>query len=1264
MNIDRAIAIIETVLAPKLLSPVQTQIIRGVIANKSYQEIIVAISQREGSATEADELVRSQRYKISYIKETGAGLWQLLSWRLGCKVTKKNLVAVLLWYTKQPEFVGGDLQSTVEIADRDRQIEARPSSAAPSIDWGESIQRPSQNRDSNPSIAGDPTPGNPDLAFYGRTEELATLTNWCLTERCRLISLLGMGGMGKTTLTGKLVEELQANFDFAIWRSLLNAPQVTDILRDLLQLLNPRSVLDLPDTLEGQIELTIAYLTRHRTLVVLDNVESILQGRVHAGQYLPGYEGYGQLLQAIGELPHQSCFILTSREKPHTIARSEVVHPNLVRSFAVGGLAPDVAHALIRSFGCPQIPEQMWQEVYAHYSGNPLALKMATIAAVEMTGGGAAAMLGLYPLMKQGLLQFQTIEDILQRQFERLSPAEQQLVYWLAIEREPITGLELRANLIPNPAIDGEILNALQSLLRRCVAVRQAQTWSLEPVMMAYVTSLAIDRIVTELSPHSSTPAVQDLQSQFWHLNTYAIIKAETKDYLRQAQTRLILRPILDRCTAIWGTPAAFGVHLRQILHQWQTQSPIPVGYLAGNILNLLIELSPDRSLKDLDCSQLPIWSAYLVNVNLHNVNFAAAAFDRTIFTQAFGGIVSVALSPSGDLFATGDGNGDIHLWRLNDGQQVAIYQGHANWIRALTFTPDGKILASSSDDLTIGFWEIATGRKILSLGADRYSFRRVSFSPDGSKLFTGGDDSRVRIYDFGQLLASAQNPAIEVECLQELLGHTNWVFSISLSPDQSQLATASADGTVRIWDLATGLVLHVLAHPHWVIRTIFSADGRRLVVSGMSANIYVWDTISGTLIQTLTGHTDWIWSIAASADGNILVSAGEDLTIRVWDLTTGTCESVFRAHQQRIWAIAITPDGSQIISGSEDQTIHIWDLQQRKCLKTINGYGNWTRSIAFNLDRHWLIGGYRDCLIRIWDLRNQVCVHTLQGHTDAILVIAVSPNGAYLASGSLDRTIRLWDLQNLSCLQTISATVEGSWSLVFSPDSQQLIAGCEQAQLQIWDIPTGNLLRNVAIDCPRIQSVAIWNSNQAIATVWENTIKIWDLHTGELRHSLNTQQRTHSIAFSPDGRYLASGSMDTTTKVWDTSTWACLQTLCGHQGWVMNVAFSPDRSGELITGSCDRTVKRWDIATGACLHTYTGHTNWVWSISYSPDGRSIASASEDGTIKLWQLAPNPELPPHTLQLQRPYEHTNSTEATGLSLGQRQTLRLLGAIED
>ncbi|MCY7366553.1 MAG: AAA family ATPase [Chamaesiphon sp.] len=574
MDVNQAIAVIDSILAPKSLNHIQIEIVRGAIAGSSYQQIVDAtkvdtLASQQTRATEV-ETIDSGKYKVSYVKTTAAQLWQLLTQRLDRKVTKDNLAAVLRWYVKQSAARGG----------------------MDSHESGEDLSRREiQQSRVNFGLDGD---------FYGRTEEIITLTNWCVVERCRLILLVGMGGMGKTTLAAEIAAQLSSKFDRIIWRSLVNTPQIRILCSDLLEALSPPAVVDLPDSLGGQIELLITILRQDRCLLIFDNVESILAGQVQCGQYLANYDGYDRLFRAIGGLPHQSCAILTSREKPHTIARLEIVNPQLVKSMNIGGMAPTAAYELVQSHGCPQLSEWMWQEVHAHYDGNPLALKIATIAAVEMTGGGEK-MLELYPLMKAGKLQFQSIDDSLTRQFDRLSEIEQQLVYWLAIAREPITSIELRANLVIQPHAPGEIINALQSLARRCITIGSnsardrlhQRKWSIQPVMIAYVTRRLIDRFVAELAPESSINSpIPDLQDRFFHLNHYPIIQPQPQDGILQTQRQFIFQPTIERLIATWSHPADLSQYLYQISTQWQGLDPLPTGYLGSNLVNLLTELS------------------------------------------------------------------------------------------------------------------------------------------------------------------------------------------------------------------------------------------------------------------------------------------------------------------------------------------------------------------------------------------------------------------------------------------------------------------------------------------------------------------------------------------------------------------------------------------------------------------------------------------------------------------------------------------------
>jgi hypothetical protein len=157
-------------------------------------------------------------------------------------------------------------------------------------------------------------------AFHGREEELAVLKRWVVDDHCRLITLTGMGGIGKTALSVKLAEDVQAEFEVVIWRSLRNAPPVQDLLTDLLSILSRGRQTEIPATFNHQISQLIEFLRSVRCLLILDNVESILLSEERAGVYRTGYEEYGQLLGYIADTQHQGCLLLTSREKPKGIA--------------------------------------------------------------------------------------------------------------------------------------------------------------------------------------------------------------------------------------------------------------------------------------------------------------------------------------------------------------------------------------------------------------------------------------------------------------------------------------------------------------------------------------------------------------------------------------------------------------------------------------------------------------------------------------------------------------------------------------------------------------------------------------------------------------------------------------------------------------------------------------------------------------------------------------------------------------------------------
>lgn len=346
----------------------------------------------------------------------------------------------------------------------------------------------------------------PDVSeFYGRTDELATLKQWILNARCRLVTLLGMGGMGKTYLSVKLAQQIQHNFECVIWRSLLSAPPVKDLLAELISFLSHGQDTHLPESVHGRISRLTRYLQTHRCLLVLDKAETVLQscaGRVttcsnHTGCYCNNYQEYGQFFQRVGESPHQSCVVLTSRETPKDIALLEG-EKLPVRVLQLKGLQlPDIQQ-IFKAKSQFRGSTAQWRKLIDCYAGNPLALKIVATTIQQVFAGS------IPDFLNQNTAVFGDCLNLLEQHFNRLSDTEKEIIKWLAINRESASFLELQNQISP-PMSPQTLLEALESLEARCLINKatgmeeRSTRFSLQPVLVEYVTDRLFKEIITQV---------------------------------------------------------------------------------------------------------------------------------------------------------------------------------------------------------------------------------------------------------------------------------------------------------------------------------------------------------------------------------------------------------------------------------------------------------------------------------------------------------------------------------------------------------------------------------------------------------------------------------------------------------------------------------------------------------------------------------------------------------------------------------------------
>src|SRR5258707_1033408 len=475
----------------------------------------------------------------------------------------------------------------------------------PLLDWGDALDVPS---------------------FFGRQGELATLSEWVVQERCRVVSVLGLGGIGKSALVVQTMRALASHFQVVLFRSLRDAPSYEALLSSCLAVLAAEAQDPVPESLERRQSRLLAELRRRRVLLVLDTLEALLEAGEALGQLRPGYEGYGQLLEQVAHTEHRSCLLLTSREHPAALRALESRRA-LVRSLRLSGLEASACAQLLGEHELVGSPEE-YARLAALYAGNPLALSIVAETIADLFGGAIS------PFLAAGTILFGSITHLLQEQWERLSPLERTLLWWLAILREPVSLQELQAVQVArlSPA---QILEAVDGLRRRSLIERgqRAGSFTLQAVVLEFV----IGRLVEEASQ-------EIVQGRLSLLIRYGLCQAQGKTYVRETQERLLVAPLLSRLESMHRGRAEVEGRLRSLLSEVRSWAEDAQGYGPANLVALLRLLRGD--LRGLDLSHLALRGAYLQGVEMQDTTLAGARLCECVLTKAFDAITAAAIKP------------------------------------------------------------------------------------------------------------------------------------------------------------------------------------------------------------------------------------------------------------------------------------------------------------------------------------------------------------------------------------------------------------------------------------------------------------------------------------------------------------------------------------------------------------------------------------------------------------------------------------------
>ena len=528
-------------------------------------------------------------------------------------------------------------------------------------------------------------------------------------------------------------------------------------------------------------------------------------------------------------------------------------------------------------------------------------------------------------------------------------------------------------------------------------------------------------------------------------------------------------------------------------------------------------------------------------------------------------------------------------------------------------------------------------------------------FSPDSRLLATGGlFTNTFSLWD----LQTGQR-------IRTFTGHMQVVGQVVFSPDGRSLAsTGWWEPTVRIWEVATGRQLKVLPHPSGVYFASYSPDGKKLATACWDGKVRVWDTETWQISAESPQYGDELYCAEFSPDGRRIAYGGgfykfadcRDTSVCIWDLASGELKRM-KGHTAAVFrAVWRPPKGDLLASVAWDGLIKLWDPEKGReitTLKSSSGLGLLITA-AFSPDgRKLAVAGDEGPSwvprLEVFDVPTDVTTSrlysTLDGHSRAVGSVHFSPNGQFIASAACDNTVKVWAAQPPPAFLSLEGHDQTVWTIAFSPDGRYLATGSLDLTAKIWNATNGAMMQSLPVDFP-VVALAFNPSGDRLLTVGHNhTACIWKVTpavpesgtqapvgaTGDEPLRLNGHNGSVlAVAWSPDGRWIATGGKDNLIILWEASTGRECRRFRGHTNQVLALAFSPDHC-LLASGSEDTTVRLWNLDSGRCAQVLTNPHCPILSLAFSPHGRLLASGGEDGTARLWNLRTWSEL--HPLQV-------------------------------
>lgn len=494
-----------------------------------------------------------------------------------------------------------------------------------------------------------------------------------------------------------------------------------------------------------------------------------------------------------------------------------------------------------------------------------------------------------------------------------------------------------------------------------------------------------------------------------------------------------------------------------------------------------------------------------------------------------------------------------------------------------------------------------------------------VAISPDSRYLASGSLDATVKIWD-----------AASGSLIHTLTGHRGDVEVVAFAPDSRYLVSAATDFQAILWDVQTGAELRrFIGHTEPVRAAVFTPDGSQLITASSDTLLILWDIASGQEIRRFVGHQQPVQSAALSPDGSLLLSGARDGKLYLWDVATGTQLREFSGHgSSTIYDVAFSPDGTQAVSGAGDGSLFLWDvatgLQQNRFIGSSRAD---VRSVVFAPDGMTLYTAASDGAIHLWDVATALEINRLAGHRETVLGLDISKDGRLLLSGGNDQTLRLWNIGAPGAAEIMNTHTGRVSGLAYSADGRMLYSVSADGSLRGRDLTTMQekvYYQNAGMT---LQALAL-TADGAVAALGsrQGDLILLDMATGaELRRLTGHTDTIESLVFLANGQQLLAADDDGVIILWNAADGTEIRRFEGHEGAVYSLSLNREQTQFASGGRDDRAIL-WDLAAGTEIRRFEGHADSVYSVAISPDGTKLVTGSRDTFMIVWNIATGAEI--------------------------------------